>query len=66
MTRQLPPGDAPHQSFGGAMTVAREVQGAKVMLVNGCGHWVMVEHAALFNSLCLQFLEAAPGFEAGA
>ncbi|MGE0320959.1 MAG: alpha/beta fold hydrolase [Polyangiaceae bacterium] len=50
----------------GAMTVAREVKGAKVMLVNGCGHWVMVEHAALFNSLCLQFLAAAPGFEAAA
>ncbi len=48
----------------GASTIAREVRGAKVLLLNGCGHWVMVEQAALFNSLCLQFFEGAPGFEA--
>jgi 4,5:9,10-diseco-3-hydroxy-5,9,17-trioxoandrosta-1(10),2-diene-4-oate hydrolase len=31
---------------------------ARVLLLSECGHWVMVEHAALFNRLCLDFLEA--------
>jgi 4,5:9,10-diseco-3-hydroxy-5,9,17-trioxoandrosta-1(10),2-diene-4-oate hydrolase len=40
----------------GAMTVAKECPGARVLMISKCGHWVMVEHAALFNRLCLDFL----------
>jgi 4,5:9,10-diseco-3-hydroxy-5,9,17-trioxoandrosta-1(10),2-diene-4-oate hydrolase len=40
----------------GATTVARECAGSRVMLLNSCGHWVMVERAALFNRLCVDFL----------
>jgi len=28
-----------------------------VMLLTECGHWVMVEKAALFNRLCLDFVQ---------
>jgi 4,5:9,10-diseco-3-hydroxy-5,9,17-trioxoandrosta-1(10),2-diene-4-oate hydrolase len=40
----------------GAMTLATKCQDARVMLLANCGHWVMVEHAALFNRLTLDFL----------
>ncbi|MFI5296613.1 MAG: alpha/beta fold hydrolase [Polyangiales bacterium] len=41
----------------GAMTIAKECPGSRVLLLSQCGHWVMVEHAALFNRLCLDFLK---------
>jgi 4,5:9,10-diseco-3-hydroxy-5,9,17-trioxoandrosta-1(10),2-diene-4-oate hydrolase len=41
----------------GASTIARECAGSRVMLLNGCGHWVMVEKAPLFNRLCVDFLK---------
>jgi 4,5:9,10-diseco-3-hydroxy-5,9,17-trioxoandrosta-1(10),2-diene-4-oate hydrolase len=41
----------------GAMTIAKECPGARVTMLSRCGHWVMVEHAALFNRLCLDFLK---------
>ncbi len=41
----------------GATTIARECAGSRVMLFNGCGHWVMVERAAIFNRLCIDFLK---------
>jgi 4,5:9,10-diseco-3-hydroxy-5,9,17-trioxoandrosta-1(10),2-diene-4-oate hydrolase len=40
----------------GALTLAA-CRRARVLLLSECGHWVMVEHAALFNRLCLDFLE---------
>jgi 4,5:9,10-diseco-3-hydroxy-5,9,17-trioxoandrosta-1(10),2-diene-4-oate hydrolase len=41
----------------GALTLAG-CRRARVLLIHDCGHWVMIEHAALFNRLCLDFLEA--------
>ncbi len=41
----------------GAMTIATGCPGARVMMISKCGHWVMVEHASLFNRLCLDFLK---------
>ena len=29
---------------------------ARVMLLSRCGHWVMVEHPALFNRMTIDFL----------
>lgn len=40
----------------GALTLATRVPGARVTLFSQCGHWVMVEHAEVFNRLCLDFL----------
>lgn len=40
----------------GAQTIASSCPGSKVMTINQCGHWVMVEHAKLFNRTCLDFL----------
>lgn len=41
----------------GAATLAREIDQVRVLSVNKCGHWVMVEHQALFNRMCLDFLQ---------
>jgi 4,5:9,10-diseco-3-hydroxy-5,9,17-trioxoandrosta-1(10),2-diene-4-oate hydrolase len=41
----------------GAMTIARQVRGSRVLLLANCGHWVMVEHPELFNRLCADFLD---------
>jgi 4,5:9,10-diseco-3-hydroxy-5,9,17-trioxoandrosta-1(10),2-diene-4-oate hydrolase len=41
----------------GATTIANRCRDARVMLLGRCGHWVMVEHAALFNRLTLDFLD---------
>jgi 4,5:9,10-diseco-3-hydroxy-5,9,17-trioxoandrosta-1(10),2-diene-4-oate hydrolase len=40
----------------GATRIAESVPGARVLLLNNCGHWVMVEHAEVFNRLCHDFL----------
>jgi 4,5:9,10-diseco-3-hydroxy-5,9,17-trioxoandrosta-1(10),2-diene-4-oate hydrolase len=40
----------------GAMRIAESCAKARVLLVNQCGHWVMVEHRDLFNRLCVDFL----------
>jgi 4,5:9,10-diseco-3-hydroxy-5,9,17-trioxoandrosta-1(10),2-diene-4-oate hydrolase len=40
----------------GAMKIAESVPDARVMLLSKCGHWVMVEHEALFNRLGVDFL----------
>jgi 4,5:9,10-diseco-3-hydroxy-5,9,17-trioxoandrosta-1(10),2-diene-4-oate hydrolase len=45
--------------MSGAVTIANQCQGARVMLLNGCGHWVMVEHTAVFNRLSIDFLREA-------
>ncbi len=41
----------------GATTIARSCKNARVVLQNSCGHWVMVEHEAMFNRLTHDFLE---------
>lgn len=46
----------------GASYVAEDVEGSKVVLLNGCGHWVMVEHRDFFNRTCIDFLKAEPGY----
>lgn len=40
----------------GATRIAENCPRARVLLVNRCGHWVMVEHQDLFNRLCVDFL----------
>jgi 4,5:9,10-diseco-3-hydroxy-5,9,17-trioxoandrosta-1(10),2-diene-4-oate hydrolase len=40
----------------GASTLAEQCPDVRVMLLGRCGHWVMVEHAALFNRLSCDFL----------
>ncbi|WP_415768976.1 alpha/beta fold hydrolase [Pseudomonas sp. LB3P38] len=41
----------------GAYKILAHCQDARVVLVNRCGHWVMVEHRDLFNRTCLDFLQ---------
>ncbi len=40
----------------GAVTLATQCKDARVTLLSRCGHWVMVEHADLFNRQTLDFL----------
>lgn len=40
----------------GATKLAERVPRVRVTLFNRCGHWVMVEHAAVFDRLCVDFL----------
>jgi 4,5:9,10-diseco-3-hydroxy-5,9,17-trioxoandrosta-1(10),2-diene-4-oate hydrolase len=43
----------------GAVTIANECADARVVLLSRCGHWVMVEHTALFNKMTCDFLGEA-------
>jgi 4,5:9,10-diseco-3-hydroxy-5,9,17-trioxoandrosta-1(10),2-diene-4-oate hydrolase len=43
----------------GADRILRSVEGARVMSLAQCGHWVMVEHRDVFNRLTLDFLQEA-------
>jgi 4,5:9,10-diseco-3-hydroxy-5,9,17-trioxoandrosta-1(10),2-diene-4-oate hydrolase len=45
--------------MSGAVTIANHCKGARVLLLNGCGHWVMVEHTAVFNRASIEFLREA-------
>jgi len=40
----------------GIMAMAKNLQHLRLILVTECGHWVMVEHEAMFNRACLDFL----------
>jgi 4,5:9,10-diseco-3-hydroxy-5,9,17-trioxoandrosta-1(10),2-diene-4-oate hydrolase len=40
----------------GATTLAASCKRARVLLLAQCGHWVMVEHPAVFNRMCADFL----------
>ena len=40
----------------GASRIAEQCPDARVLLVGRCGHWVMIEHADLFNRQALDFL----------
>jgi 4,5:9,10-diseco-3-hydroxy-5,9,17-trioxoandrosta-1(10),2-diene-4-oate hydrolase len=49
-----------HDKFcpaSGAMKIAERCKDSRTMLLSRCGHWVMVEHQPLFNTLTLQFLQ---------
>lgn len=41
----------------GAFKFLARCRDARFMIVNRCGHWVMVEHAELFNRVSLDFLD---------
>ena len=41
----------------GALKFLARCRDARFMIVNRCGHWVMVEHAELFNRVSLDFLD---------
>jgi 4,5:9,10-diseco-3-hydroxy-5,9,17-trioxoandrosta-1(10),2-diene-4-oate hydrolase len=41
----------------GAMRIAEGCKNARVLLLTGCGHWVMVERTDLFNRLSVDFLK---------
>lgn len=40
----------------GANKILERCRSARFVLVNRCGHWVMVEHRDMFNRACLDFL----------
>ena len=41
----------------GILRLAKGLQHGRMMLVPQCGHWVMIEHRALFNRTVIDFLE---------
>jgi 4,5:9,10-diseco-3-hydroxy-5,9,17-trioxoandrosta-1(10),2-diene-4-oate hydrolase len=41
----------------GAATLAARVRDCRVVTLSRCGHWVMVEHADVFNRLVVDFLD---------
>lgn len=41
----------------GILAMAKNIQRLRLVLVAECGHWVMVEHEAMFNRYCLDFLQ---------
>ena len=41
----------------GIMAMAKNIAHLRLILVTECGHWVMVEHEAMFNRACLDFLQ---------
>ncbi|WP_416052979.1 alpha/beta fold hydrolase [Cupriavidus basilensis] len=41
---------------GGALKFLQGCRDARFVLINRCGHWVMVEHSDYFNRECLAFL----------
>jgi 4,5:9,10-diseco-3-hydroxy-5,9,17-trioxoandrosta-1(10),2-diene-4-oate hydrolase len=41
----------------GIMAMVRHIRHMRTILVNECGHWVMVEHEGMFNRSCLDFLQ---------
>lgn len=67
MTAQLPQITCPVLGFWGMQDAFNPASGAtklaeglphcRVVLVNQCGHWVQVEHQALFNRSCIDFLQ---------
>lgn len=40
----------------GLMAMVKNIEHLRTILVNECGHWVMVEHEGMFNRACLDFL----------
>jgi 4,5:9,10-diseco-3-hydroxy-5,9,17-trioxoandrosta-1(10),2-diene-4-oate hydrolase len=66
LTGRLPELDCPVLGFwgldekmmpdSGIMALARNTRQLRLILVSECGHWVMVEHEAMFNRQCLDFI----------
>ncbi|MXW50214.1 MAG: alpha/beta fold hydrolase [Gammaproteobacteria bacterium] len=42
---------------GGGHKIIRACRPSRLIEVADCGHWVMVEHARMFNAACLDFLD---------
>ena len=42
---------------GGARKILNACRPCRLIEVADCGHWVMVEHARMFNAACLDFLD---------
>ena len=40
----------------GILKLAKNIPDIRLVLVSNCGHWVMVEHEAMFNRTTLDFL----------
>lgn len=40
----------------GIMRMVKNIRHMRTILVNECGHWVMVEHEGMFNRACIDFL----------
>lgn len=43
--------------LSGAQKIAAGIADARMVLINRCGHWVMVEHRDFFNRSCIDFLK---------
>ena len=41
--------------------LAENLPQADLHVMNRCGHWTQIEHAAAFNELVLDFLDQQPG-----
>ena len=41
----------------GIMRLTKNIKHMRLILVNECGHWVMVEHEGMFNRACIDFLQ---------
>jgi 4,5:9,10-diseco-3-hydroxy-5,9,17-trioxoandrosta-1(10),2-diene-4-oate hydrolase len=41
----------------GASTLSEQCKRSRVLRISQCGHWVMVEHAPLFNRMCVDFVK---------
>ena len=41
----------------GIMNFAKNCPNLRLIIQSECGHWVMVEHEALFNRMCIDFLQ---------
>jgi 4,5:9,10-diseco-3-hydroxy-5,9,17-trioxoandrosta-1(10),2-diene-4-oate hydrolase len=41
----------------GATTLSERCKTSRVMRISQCGHWVMVEHAQMFNKMSVEFLQ---------
>jgi 4,5:9,10-diseco-3-hydroxy-5,9,17-trioxoandrosta-1(10),2-diene-4-oate hydrolase len=42
----------------GAAKILDRCANARFLLINRCGHWVMVEYRDMFNRMCLDFLRS--------
>lgn len=49
--------DEKMMSEEGIMAMVKNIRHMRTILVNECGHWVMVEHESMFNRACLDFLQ---------
>jgi 4,5:9,10-diseco-3-hydroxy-5,9,17-trioxoandrosta-1(10),2-diene-4-oate hydrolase len=43
-------------SDSGILRLAKGLRNGRMVLIPNCGHWVMIEHCALFNRMVLDFL----------